>query len=225
MNKSIKSFQLFDDDKSARYLADHWPKGRLTAKRHVKDSNIYNFILSLSVWIKIFIGDLFILAKNRDIQQADELLSEWEKSVKIPEEIPSRETIEDRRNAVECLFRKIPVYNVDNGIVSKKTTFENYVYCLTGIKIEIRSARLNNGGSQFPLVFPFKFGISSPVGDFVFIIRVEVSGAPVNNFFPLPFPVQFFTPKVPDATIELLDKVLDRVVPSFCRWEYEAVII
>lgn len=223
MPKSINSFQTFNEDQSAHYLADHWPKGKLTGKRHQSDSVIYRFILSLSTFIRIFIGDLFILVRNRDIDKAEELLPEWEESVKIPEEIPRRDTLEGRREAVKCLISKIPVYNIDDGNVNIKTTFEDHVRCLTGIDISIRTSQVSGTGSQFPMAFPFNFGIGSPIGAFVFIIEVPVPGAPANNSFPLPFPVQFFTPKVPDATMELLDLILDRVIPSFCRWEYEAV--
>lgn len=223
MPKSLISFQTFNDDESAHYLADHWPKGKLTGKRHDSSSVIYKFILSLATFIKIFTGDLFTLVKNRDISKAEELLEEWETSVKIPDEIPSRDTLSGRREAVECLISKIPVYNIDNGVVSEKSTFEHYIECLTGIEVTIRTAQVDGDGSQFPLVFPFQFGIGSAIGGFLWIIEVPVSGDAANNFFPLPFPVQFFTPSVPQATMELLDTILERVVPSFCRWEYEAV--
>lgn len=224
MKKSLLSFQSFSDDESAHYLADHWPKGKLTGRRHEHSSVMYKFIKSIASWIRIFSGDLFNFLKNMDIRQTEELLPEWETSVKIPEEIPRRDTIEGRRDAVECLIRKIPVYNIDDGVVDEKTTFENYICCLTGLEVSIRTARVEGDGSQFPLAFPFKFGIGSAIGNFLFIIEVPVAGAPANNTFPLPFPVQFFTPTIPQATMELLDTILERVIPSFCRWEYEAIL-
>jgi len=222
--KSIIDFQTFTNDQSAHYLADHYPKGKLTGKRHDSNSVIYKFILSISTFIKIIIGYIYILAKNRDINQSEELLTEWETSVKIPDVIPRRETLAGRRCAVECLVRKIPVYNIDDGIVNIKTTFSEYINCLTGLEVEIRTAQVDGTGSIFPMEFPVIFGFGGGVGGFVFIIGVPVSGQAANNVFPLEFAVSFFNPKIPDATMKYLDLILDRVIPSFCRWEYEAIV-
>lgn len=225
LDKSILSFQPLTEEQTTHYTADHYPKGRLWAKRHVKDTVIYNFILTISTVFKIFFGDLFNLVKNRDIDQADELLVEWETSVRIPEHIPRRDTVEGRREAVKCKKSKIPVYNIDNGIVELETTFENYVKCLTGIEVDIRTSRVDGDGSEFPLIFPVQFGVGSAIGSFVFVVGVPVVGDSANNFFPMPFPINFFPPSVPDATVELLDLILDDVIPSFCYWVYEAIQI
>ena len=223
LDKSILSFQPLTEEQTQHYSADHYPKGRLWAKRHVKDTIIYNFILTISTVFKIFFGDLFTLVKNRDIDQADELLTEWETSVRIPEHIPRLDTIEARRAAIKCKKSKIPVYNIDDGIVPIETTFENYVKCLTEIEVEIRTAQVEGAGSEFPIEFPIEFGIGAAIGSFVFIIGVPVIGDDANNFFPMPFPINFFPPSVPDATVELLDLILDDVIPSFMYWVYEAI--
>lgn len=223
--KSIRDYQYFREDEAQNYLAEHWPKGKLTAKRFNGGSKIYDYIKALARFISYISSQIFIFAQERDIQKADVYLEDWEKSVKIPEEIPRRSTIEGQRNAVQCLVSKIPVYNIDDGIVDECTTFEYYVECLTGIQVSMRTARVDGTGSIFPMEFPFRFGTGGPKGNFIFIVTVPVVGAPANNFFPLPFPVQFFTPVIPQATMELLDLVLDRVVPSFCRWQYEVEVV
>jgi hypothetical protein len=56
------------------------------------------------------------------------------------------------------------------------------------------------------------------------VIQVPVEGEAANNQFELEFPVSFFDPSIPQATQDLLDVILDDVVPSFCDWEYEAVV-
>jgi len=223
--KSIRDYQYFREDEAQNYLAEHWPKGKLTAKRFKGGSKIYDYIKALARFITYISSQVFIFAQERDIQKADVYLEDWEKSVKIPEEIPRRSTIEGRREAVECLISKVPVYNIDNGVVPEETTFEYYVKCLTGIEVNIRTAKIDGAGSQFPWSFPVQFGIGAPIGNFLFVIEVPVAGNTSNNFFPLSFPVSFFTPVIPQATIELLDQVLDRVIPSFCRWDYEAIFV
>ena len=226
MSKKITDFKNFTDSESTRYLANHWPEGKVFAKKLSSDSIIYKFIKSLAVFIQIITGYTHTIAKNRDIQQADELLEEWETSVGIPTQIPRRDTTAGRRDAVQCLYRKIPVYNIDNKVgLDEYTLIENYIYCLTGITVTIRTGQVAGKGSDFPLEFPIQFGITAPYGNFVFIIEVEISGSPANNSFPLPFPVSFFDPTIPQATMELLDKVLERVIPSFGYWVYEAIIV
>ena len=225
MSKSILDYQPLNETQITHYVADHYPKGRLWAKRHVKDTVIYNFIMMLSTVFKLFFGYLFTLVKNRDIDQAEELLEEWEASVGIPYHIPRRDTLEGRREAVKCKKSKIPVYNIDNGIVPIESTFEYYVKCLTGIEIEIRTSQVEGTGSVFPMEFPVSFGVGSAIGAFTFIIGVPTVGDFQNNFFPMAFPINFFDPSVPDATVELLDLILDDVIPSYIYWVYEAIPI
>lgn len=225
MSKKITDFNNFKDDDSARYLANHWPEGKLFARKLDNTSVIYKFIKSIASFIQIITGQIHTLAKNRDIQKAYELLEEWETSVGIPEQIPRLSTLADRRNAVQCLYSKIPVYNLDNKVgIDPCTTIENYILCLTGIDVTIRTGQVPDG-SEFPIGFPITFGITATYGNFLFIIGVEVVGASANNSFPLPFPVSFFDPQVPQATMELLDKVLERVIPSFGYWIYEPIVV
>lgn len=224
IKKGIESYSAFNDKESQKYLAANWPKGKLTAKRYDSDSIIYKFILCLSTVVKVFVGQMYNYVKNKDIDKADELLTEWETSIKIPDEIPRQDTLAARRRAVKQLISKLPVYNFNNG-PDIDTTYEQYIYNLTGINVEITTAKTEGIGSEFELEFEVVFGISGGEGNFLWIVKVPVEGTPPNNTFPLKFPVSFFQPKIPDATVELLDLVLERVVPSFCDWQYEAVII
>jgi hypothetical protein len=223
MSKNLSSFKSFTDDQSQAYLADHFPHGKMFANRHKPSSILYKIILSIGYWVRLFSGQLYTFVKNLDIDQADELLEEWEESVGIPDNIPRLTTLAERRTAVKRLISKIPVYNIDDGEVDEETTYEKYIEDLTGISVTIRTARVDGTGSVFAMSFPVNFGIGTARGDMKFIIEVPVDGEEQNNDFPLPFPVQFYEPSVPQATQDLLDTVLKRIIPSFCRWTYEAV--
>lgn len=205
--KGITSYQTFNDQESTYYMANHYPKGKLTGKRFQSESEIYKFILSLSAFVKSFVGDLYSLVVNRDIQKTDILLEDWETSVKIPLEIPRLDTVEKRRDAVECLISKIPVYNLV-GVSEYKTTFEHHIRCLSGIDVEVRT----------------KYDDTSTIPDyFVFIIGVPSELTEANQF-PLAFPIQFTIGNIPTSIVLLLDTILERVIPSFCRWEYEVLV-
>lgn len=222
--KKLSDFNYLNDDQSQNYLASHWPNGQLTSKRFVSDSVIYKFIKCLGTVIKFFTGHIYNIAKNTDIRKADELLTEWETSVKIPEIISKRDTIEGRREAVERLISKIPVYNIQNKIgLDIDTTIEEFVRKLTGIEIEIEMASNRSTLSDFPMTFPFTFGLSIPERNSVFIIKVPIEGGTQNNIFPMTFPVSFFEPSIPQETQDLLSAALERVIPAYAVWIFEVI--
>jgi hypothetical protein len=221
MTKKIKSFRAFNDEQSQNYNAQGYPKGKMFANIYDKSKNIYKYVLSLATWIKVVTGQLFILAKNRDIDQVDELLPEWETSVKLPERYPILDTIEKRRIALKRLVSKIPVYNIRSGGVDDDTTIENYIEKVLDLIVEIESAGETSTTSTFPCPFPIIFGIPYAKRQLLLIVKVDIGGGLANNQFPLPFPVQFFDAEVPDATKDLLNLALEDTVPSYQNWEFD----
>lgn len=222
--KSILSFRSFKEEEAQNYLAQSYPKGRIFANRFDKDKNIYKYILCLSTPLKTVTGQFLTLAKNRDIDLADELLDEWEKSLKLPERFPIRETIENRRIALKKLISKYPTYNIRDGAVDDDTTIEKFIEDVLGITVEIVSAGTVATGSSFPLGFPIQFGIPYAERQLLLIVKVDIGGGLANNQFPLSFPVQFFDAQIPDATKDLLDLALEETVPSYQNWEYEILV-
>jgi len=219
--KSLNDYKAFTDKEAQNYLAQALPDGKLTANRFDSDSYMYKLILCMSEVIKIITGQLYTLAKNWNIQKAEELLPEWEESVSIGTKYPVLDTIEKRRDAVERKISKIPVYNI-RPATDDDTTIENYVKKLTDIDIVIQSAGELESTSAFPCSFPIQFGTPYQQRQLLLIVKIDYgSDVLANNQFPMPFPVRFFDTEIPDATKSLLDIVLDDVVPSFMNWEYE----
>ena len=220
---AIRSFKPYSDTEAARYLASHYPKGKLTAKRYLAGSVLNNLIVGCARFVSIVMGQIFDLAKNRDIDQADELLPEWEESVGVPEQIPRRDDLDGRREAVRRLRSKVPVYNIQSGdrVVDAYTTIEEFVRLTTGEVITISKSEV---GSSFPVSFPIQFSFTGGRVNFFLIIGVLVEGTPANNQFPLTFPMSFFDPSVPEATQDKIDKALEKVVPSFMDWTYQAIV-
>lgn len=222
MSKKITSYKAFNDQKSQNYLAACYPKGKLTAKRFDGGSIVYKLILCLSTFIKVFTGQLFEFVKNRDIDQALELLPEWETSVKIPERYPQLDTLTKRRDAVKRRISKVPVYNVqDIRTIDDYTSFEEYIRLMTGIEVEIEVGIYRDNSSSFSLSFPIIFDYAVAWQPFIFYIKVPVETSTENIDFSIPFPVEFYDAFITDTTKALLDKALDDVLPSFCAWIYE----
>ncbi len=205
MSKSIISFQTFDDAQATNYLADHYPKGKLTGRIHRSSSVMYKFILSLSTFAKVVIGNIYTLVINRDINQADSLLKEWETSVKIPEEIPRLDTLDARRAAVERLISKIPVYNEDNG-PDVETTIANYLEVMSGFSgITVQTLAETNPTPE-------------TTDHFFFIIGVPAIFGELNNF-PLSFPFPFASTTTTVTMEQLLNILMEKVAPSYTRWQ------
>lgn len=220
-DKSLNDFIPLDDDTATHYLAEQWPTGKATGKKHLSDSVMFKYIKCMAQFIRNTSGLIYRFCLNIFVCQADELLVEHEESVGIPAQISRRDTIDGRRCAVQCLKRKIPVRNI--GDINDETCFEHYVFCLTGIEVSIRTARVPSGDSStdFPITFDAVFGTSKPAGSFLFIVSVDMSGMEANNIFDLTFPVNFFEPEISEGVQNILNNALERVVPSFCYWQFE----
>lgn len=220
MYKNIQSFKAFSDEDSQNYFAQAVCESKLTANRFDSDKNIYKLIKSLSIFIKIITGQIYTIAKNTNIDKADELLTEWENSVNIGVKYPMLDTVEKRRAAVKRKISKIPVVNIKPA--EEETTIENYVKKIVDIDVEIEQAGSRLTTSSFPLKFPIKFGIPYYQRQLLLYIKIDLGDSLLaNNKFPLKFPVRFFDAKIPDATKNLIDIPLNDVVPSLMSWEYE----
>jgi len=94
------------------------------------------------------------------------------------------------------------VYNIPfTGNIN--TTIEQYVYNLTGLTIHI-STLPQNGNNSFKCPFPITFGLTRLQSLLAFQIYVVGSS-------------------LPTSTINLLNTVLSRVMPSFCTLSYTLV--
>lgn len=219
--KNIKSFRSFSDEESHSYLAQAYPDGKMFGKRFDPDSIIYRHIFSLANFIKLTTGQIFTIAKNTNIDEADELLPEWEDSVFIGSKYSQLDTIEKRRAAIKRKISKTPVYNL-RPVDDDNTTIENYIKTMGDIDIEIETAGKRLITSSFPTSFPIEFGIPYNQRNLLLIVIVDLGPSGLaNNQFPLEFIVRFFDTEIPQATQELLDLLLGDVVPSYQNWIYE----
>lgn len=181
-------------------LAHHLPIGRAWQKAFKPDSNIGMLVRGLAVEFY----RLQILAQrvqiNMDINRADELLKEWEKSVGLPDSCFSTDTsIERRRLQVLMKFSKF-------GGVQTKEDFIR-VAAVFGYDIDIY-AGLAVGG--FPLQFPIVFfdSTTSASHTIFIVIKGTLSG---DYFFPLPFPIPFSS-----GGSTFLECIFSKLAPANC---------
>lgn len=206
--KSLVSFKRFNDEQSQNYLAQSMPKGKLTANRFDSTSWMYKLLLCLAMPIKIITGLVEDLARNVNLDKADELLEDWEESAKIPSETFRLDEIEDRRASVKRKISKYPVFQLkDYTSFDDYSTFEEHIRLLTGIDIKIIRAGEVVRTDAFPLQFPVIFGQGQGRYNLLFFIQIEV------------------VYEIPQAWKDEIDKELSRVFPTFCGWGYQEVKI
>jgi len=89
-----------------------------------------------------------------------------------------------------------------NFSFDKRTIIENFVYNLTGITIHIYF--YSQQTNVFPMTFPIYFGVT--YNQSLLLFQVLVVGT-----------------SLPQSTINTLNTVLGRVIPSFCVWQFSLI--
>ncbi|RLC11002.1 MAG: hypothetical protein DRI24_19440 [Deltaproteobacteria bacterium] len=102
---------FFAPTDTSQQMADSLPQGRAWANKNIADSNMRRLVNSLSVAHNRTQHQVQLLDEQFRIEQADDLLAEWEKSVGLPNECTAgkTQTISERRTAVIETLRRKPI--------------------------------------------------------------------------------------------------------------------
>lgn len=186
---TINLFNPYSVDENALLLAAHLPIGRAWERGFSPDSNLGKFLRGLAAEfyrMEVLSSDI---VREMDINQTNDLLVEWEKSVGIPDECfiqLDTKTLAERRNAVLLKFSKF-------GGVQTPEDFERVALSF-GITCNVYSGA-SVSGLMFPLSFPIIFMSSySSYLEASHTIIVEITGTYTTSYtFALPFPIPFST--------------------------------
>ena len=177
---TLDLFDPFTVDEQAFMLASNMPVGKVWESSFALDSNMGKLIRGLGVEMYRIEVLTKKISDEIDINQTNELLVEWERSVGIPDSCFSNNvSVEDRRLQVLQKFSNF-------GGVQKSSDFVR-VASIFGFDIVVQPG-IDPGG--FPLTFPITFfdDTKSATHTIFIIILGNVSG---DFFFPLPFPIPF----------------------------------
>lgn len=180
MTTKLSLFDPYSVDDNQFLLAQHLPVGRVWQRGFSVESNLGKYLLGLAMEFYRF----QVLAKKvqteMDINQANELLIEWEKSVGLPDSCFSTDvSIDERRKQVLAKFSKFGGAQTADDFIRIAAFF--------GYDIDIYPGMAVGGFPlQFPIVF-FDSGTSASHTIFI-VIKGTLSG---DYFFPLPFPIPF----------------------------------
>jgi hypothetical protein len=183
MTVKLGMFNPVPVEEQAKLLASHLPKGEAWSQGFVPTSNMGLLIAGLAVEfyrVEVLANTLF---NEMDIRQADELITDWERSVGIPNEcFNTLGTLDERRTQVELMFANF-------GGVQKNEDFIR-VAALFGFTIE-KIPVTNTASAVFPLAFPFAFFESATVAEHTLVYKIIGDVGTGSEFFPLPFPLPF----------------------------------
>lgn len=173
-------FDPLEVDEQVFMLAAHMPVGKVWESTFDPSSNMGKLIRGLGVEIYRLEVLTQQISNEIDINQASELLEEWERSVGLPDScFMTNVPIEERRNQILQKFSNFGGVQKAEDFVRVAATFGFTVRILTGLEV---------GG--FPLEFPITFFEDTKAA--VHTIIVEMLGIIEGDiFFPLPFPIPF----------------------------------
>lgn len=180
----INLFDPYSVDDNQFMLAAHLPIGRAWENGFSHDSNIGKYLLGLACEFYRFEVLTSDIAKEMDIDQTNQLLIDWEKSVGIPDSCFSTDvSIESRRIQVEQKLGKF-------GGVQTKADFER-VAAAFGIVAQVFYGSCGNGFS-FPMTFPtvfINYADYKEESHTIIVAITELYTTP--NTFALAFPIPF----------------------------------
>lgn len=168
------------EEQHAFMLAKHLPSGRFWASAFDSIKDIGKLIQGLAISFHRLSVLIKQIETEMDINQTTDLVTEWEKSVSIPNDCFSiNETIERRRLQIRELFSNYGGVQKAEDLVRVAAVF--------GIEITITPGKALHA---FPLVFPILFiGDDQETGHTIVIEFVGESV--IADTFPLTFPVVF----------------------------------
>ena len=107
------------------------PRGKYWEAHNVQNTPDYALSVGVGEMIAVVLAYQSYIRKELDIDTTEDLITEWEESVGLPEpcSLSSAQTIEERRELVKLHLRKTPIVNVAN--------FEEIVLKLTGYDVII----------------------------------------------------------------------------------------
>lgn len=201
----MRNSNLFNPGTQADHalmLAKHMPAGKLWEAVFDGEKNLGKLIKGLAVESYRLSVLIKKIETEMDINQTEELIPEWERSVGIPNDCFSiNESIERRRLQIRELFSNF-------GGVQKAEDFER-VAAVFDFNVTVAPASIAfSTPVLFPLGFPIVF-FSSIKSVRHTIVVTYPDGGQTEEVFPLAFPIPFQT----DATI-FLRCIFEILVPA-----------
>ncbi len=190
-------FIPLDKSQQGFKIAEFLPTGNAWDAKNDISTNLGAFLLALGVELNRIEELIQTTNRELDINFADELLSEWETSVGIPDDcFGTSEDDETRRKQIIVKLRNVRLQTAED--------FENLALVFGKV------VKVTSGADHgiFPLSFPFTFFSLGKKARFTIIVDSESN----NSVFPLPFPLQFST-----GVNGVIECIFTKLKPANCN--------
>lgn len=200
----INLFNPYSVDENKLILASHLPIGRVWQRGFSPDSNLGKFLRGLAAEFYRFEVLTSDIVREMDINEANDLIVEWEKSVGIPDTCIDKlnyKTIAARREAVLQKFSKFGGIQTAEDFVRVAAAF--------GIMVEVFYGAAG-GGIGFPMTFPVVFITYADYTEESHTIIVVITGTYASgDTFALPFPIPFSS-----GAVDFLQCIFRKLAPA-----------
>lgn len=190
-------------DEQALMLAKHLPTNRVWESGWDFDEPFGQLLKGLAVEFyryQILCKQIIV---EMDINKADALLIEWEKSLGLPDDcfrLSPPETIEKRRQVVIAKLTKYGGVQTASDFVRVANLFDFDIAVLPGSAVGF-----------FPLEFPISFFTDGRTATHTVFIQM-IGRVQSDSFFPLPFPIPFSS-----GGITFLRCLFETLIPANVR--------
>jgi len=179
-------------------LASHLPSGRALQKAFDAQDNLGKLLLGIAAEFQRFQYLEKKLYDEMDINQTDELISDWETSVGIPDDcLDNSVDIETRRKQVLQKFTKYGGVQTAADFIRVAAFFGFDIAVTPGVAV-----------STFALSFPIVFIDGQKEASHTIFITI-LNDESVNSSFILPFPLPFST-----GGKQFLQCIFDSLAPA-----------
>lgn len=168
----MKLFRKTTVEDSTNILGMFLPGGRIFSNKQVEGSKLRNLLVGLAIELNRIEEKMNLISEDHDIYLTEQLIEEWEAAVGIPGEcLLGDGTLEERRMAILVKFAKMNITTAQDYIdlanlfeVGLDMTVEAGMDRreLFGTDKEARFSIVISFAAEqdeFPLTFPFTFGI------------------------------------------------------------------
>jgi len=198
MSSKLSTFESLSINDQFYLLASHLPQGRFWSNCFNEDSNLGKLTKALSMEYYRLGLLTETIAYDYDIQQTDEFILEWEKSVGIPQDCFSQNrSMESRRLSIEGLFSNFAGAQTNEDFIR--------VGLLYGYEIEVYSLIDISG---FDMMFPIILIETEKEAKNTIVINLTGTTGDSEDF-PLEFPIPFY-----GLGLKFLSCVFELITPA-----------
>lgn len=190
------------EQEQANILAQYLRNDPLHAGKFIDGSNLRKLLIGLASGFIDFNNFLNLIVKEGDLNEANFLLTEWERTLGIPDDcLTNNGSLEERRRNL-----LLKLAGLQGTLIEQ---FEYVVNVLGYSGIEIKTAVEK---STYPLQYPFPYFDEEQAP---FIIYVILPPELTPTTYPLTYPIQY------NSVITLLECIFDKLKPANVKIIYE----